>query len=135
MWNRIVDHVRWCQSLEAYVAGGLLVLVAVVFALEFAEPFVAPLYAQRAVVAPVLPGAQAPAAAEKKPAEAMTELETAWVQVVALAGQLADCHSRQLASVQQFTDVQADAQKRIEANHPGQTIDWRTGTLVPKATP
>lgn len=70
--------------------------------------------------------AQAPAA------NALSELETAYVQIVALAGQLADCQANQLEVVKQAQNVRGDALIRIEKAHPGFTIDWQTGTLVAK---
>lgn len=68
------------------------------------------------------------------PPAALSDLETAYVQIVSLADQLAQCQARQLESVKQFTDVQKDVVARIEKAHPGYTVDFQTGALVPKPT-
>lgn len=76
---------------------------------------------------PTLPATTA-AASE---APALSELETAYVQIVSLAGQLAQCQAAQLDTAKQFADIRKDAIGRIEKAHPGFTIDWATGKLAP----
>lgn len=73
--------------------------------------------------------AQTPA---KPDAPALSELETAYIQIVSLADQLAQCQARQLDSVKQYTDVQKDVLTRIEQAHPGYTWDFAARALVPK---
>lgn len=77
-------------------------------------------------------GSQAQAPTSATAAPALSDLETAYVQIVSLADQLAQCQARQLDSVKQFTDVQKDVIARIEKAHPGYTLDFATNALVPK---
>ena len=62
----------------------------------------------------------------------LSDLETAYVQIVALSGQLAKCESDHLPSVTQFSALRQDVVQRIEAKHPGYTVNWATGALVLK---
>jgi hypothetical protein len=82
--------------------------------------------------------AQAPAPAAQAPATAaatagsLDDVDRMLIQIVSLQAQLANCQSEQLESMKQFSATRAEVVKRIEAKHPGFTIDLQTGKLVPK---
>jgi hypothetical protein len=76
--------------------------------------------------------AQAPKAAAAAPAkqESYSELESLMVQYVQANDQLAAC--RQQLGQKGVLDLGASVKDRVEAAHPGYTVDWKTGALVPK---
>jgi hypothetical protein len=79
--------------------------------------------------------AQAPAAkpAAAAPAvPAMDDLDKALVDNVVLARQLANSACQALDSVKQYQAVLANSVTKIEAKHPGYTLDTNTGLLMVK---
>ena len=62
-----------------------------------------------------------------------TETERLMVQLVQVSDQLATC--RQQLGQKGVADLSLDVRSRIEAAHPGFTVDWKTGALVAKAPP
>lgn len=79
------------------------------------------------------PAPTAPVQASVVPAVAYTENERLMVQLVQLSDQLASC--RQQLGQKGIADLGDDVRARIEAAHPGFTIDWKTGALVAKTPP
>ena len=80
----------------------------------------------------VTPGAVVPAV-NAHSAPGYTEAERLMVQLVQVSDQLATC--RQQLGTKGVTDLSQEVRARIEAQHPGFTVDWKTGALVPKAAP
>lgn len=87
----------------------------------------------------VMTHAQAPAATPAKPAAvaapAPDETDLLLMQVVALAAQRANDQCQALPVTKDFQSRQADALTKIEAKHPGFTVEWSTGKLVAKPPP
>lgn len=66
---------------------------------------------------------------------ALDELEQAWLKLVAISEQLAYSECQRLESVQKYNATLADVAKRLEARHPGFTLDRARGVLVAKGKP
>lgn len=79
--------------------------------------------------APAPPAVQASVVPPAAPAAAYTENERLMVQLVQVTDQLASC--RQQLGQKGVADLGQDVRARIEAAHPGYTINWQTGALVP----
>ena len=65
----------------------------------------------------------------------LDELDQAWIQNVRLASQLYQATCDALPMRDQVITLQGDTTKKIEARHPGFTMNWQTFALVPKAAP
>jgi hypothetical protein len=62
-------------------------------------------------------------------------LVRAWISTDAVGQSLGQTTCQALQSYRQYVALKTEATTKIEANHPGQTIDWTTFVLVPKAAP
>lgn len=79
------------------------------------------------------PGAPWRQSAPQAPTPAIfSDLERAWLDNVALANQLAVVQCQALESAKQFNALRAEVLQKIEARHPGFTVDWQKQELVPK---
>lgn len=65
-------------------------------------------------------------------APALDELDRSYLQIAALSEQLAYSECQRLESVQKFNATLTDVLTRIEARHPGYTLDRAKGVLVAK---
>lgn len=74
---------------------------------------------------------QVPAAVAPPAVATFSENERLMVQLVQVSDQLAGC--RQQLGTKGVADLGDSVRSRIEAQHPGYTVDWKTGALVPKA--
>lgn len=68
--------------------------------------------------------------AEAQQTPTLTETEALLVQLVQTRDALAAC--QQQATAAKILDAAGMVQRRLEAAHPGFTIDWKTGALVAK---
>lgn len=82
-------------------------------------------------VAPPATGSAAPAPATL----ALDELDHAYLVVVALTEQIASSECNRLESAQRYQNTLADVVGKIEARHPGYTVDRAKGLLVAKPAP
>jgi hypothetical protein len=76
--------------------------------------------------------AQAPTTPPAPTVPTLDELEQGWLQIVALSEQLAYSDCQRLETVQKFNATLGDIVKRLEARHPGYTLDRAKGVLVSK---
>lgn len=90
------------------------------------------------VISAAAGSAQAPAApqvvATPTAPTPLDDTERLMVEVLTVRAQLAQCQSESLESTRQFSATRAEVLRRIEAKHPGFTLD-STGKLVAKAPP
>lgn len=82
--------------------------------------------------------AQIPATAVPTPvvaaqAPVLDELERSYLQIVNLTQEKAESDCQNLPSVQRFNATLVDVLQKIEARHPGYTLDRAKGVLVVKA--
>ena len=76
--------------------------------------------------------AQTPTPAAAPVAPAVDELVTAWLAADRLAQQLASRECAQLDSAKQFQAQRQDIVRRVEARHPGFTLDFAAAKLIPR---
>lgn len=77
--------------------------------------------------------AQAPALPPPAPVvQALDDTEQILVQLVSTQAKLAGAECNALDSMKQFTATRVEVVKRVEAKHPGYTLDLQTAKLVEK---
>lgn len=86
---------------------------------------------QKAPQAQVPPVATQPAPVIPK----LDELDTAWVQNVSLAREMANNACQGLDVVKNYQQLLTAMSSKIEARHPGFTMDWGKGVLAVKPPP
>ncbi len=77
-------------------------------------------------------GAQAPAKPEAAKAPVLDESDALAIQVVTIAGQLADSHCQGLEAVKAYRSLHQQAIARFEKKYPAYTVDFLKGALVAK---
>ena len=65
----------------------------------------------------------------------LDELDTAWVQNVSLAREMANNACQGLDVVKNYQQLLTAMSSKIEARHPGFTMDWGKGVLAVKPPP
>ena len=100
----------------------------VILGLAFGAAGMLSAFAQ-APAAPAVAVAQGPTGAKPE----YTETERLMVQLVQVSDQLATCRGQ--LGQKGVADLSLDVRSRIEAAHPGMTVNWQTGALVPKTAP
>lgn len=117
------------KPLTRVYGGSLLVLLLVVWLVPMPTRAQAPIVKPPAVQA----GTPKPVATPAPPA--MDDDDLVMVQTLTALADLANQACQGLEAVKSYNAQRARVQARIEARHPGLTINWATGALVAKTGP